>query len=81
MLSPEQVQAWIAAALPCEHLEVSGDGQHFAATIVSAEFAGLSRIARHQKINAVLRHRLESNELHALSMKTLTPEEWAAKRG
>jgi len=81
MLSPEQVQAWIAAALPCAHLEVSGDGQHFAATIVSAEFAGLSRIARHQKINVALRHRLESNELHALSMKTLTPEEWAAKRG
>lgn len=81
MLSPEQVKNWIAEALPCDHLSVDGDGQHFQAVIVSTEFAGLSRVARHQKINTALRARLESNELHALSMKTLTPEEWAAQRG
>ena len=81
MLSSEQVKIWIAAALPCEHLEVAGDGHHFEALIVSAEFSGLSRVARHQRINAALRARLESNELHALSMKTLTPDEWAAQRG
>jgi acid stress-induced BolA-like protein IbaG/YrbA len=81
MLSPEQVRIWIAEILPCEHLSVDGDGHHFQAVIVSAEFAGLSRIARHQKINAALRDKLESNELHALSMKTLTPEEWAVQRG
>ena len=81
MLSTEQVKIWIAEALPCDHIEVNGDGQHFQAIIVSPDFVGLSRIARHQKINAALGARLESNELHALSMKTLTPDEWAAKRG
>ena len=81
MLSPEQVQIWIAEALPCEHLDVVGDGQHFEAVIVSAEFAGLSRIARQQKVNAALRSHFDSNALHALSMKTMTPDEWAAKRG
>ena len=76
MLDPQQIQTWIAHELPCEHLAVSGDGQHFEAVIVSAEFAGLSRVARQQKVNAILKARFDTGELHALSMKTLTPEEW-----
>ncbi len=81
MLDPRQIQDWIAHELPCEHLAVEGDGQHFDAIIVSAEFAGLSRVARQQKVNAILKARFDSGELHALSMKTLTPEEWKQQNG
>ena len=76
MLEPKQIETWIAAALPCEHLAVEGDGHHFEAVIVSAEFAGLNRVKRQQRINALLKARFDSGELHALSMKTLPPEEW-----
>ena len=81
MMQPEQVQNIIAEALPCEHLQVSGDGQHFEALIVSAEFSGKSRVQRQQRVNEVLRGHFDSGELHALSMKTQTPEEWKAARG
>jgi acid stress-induced BolA-like protein IbaG/YrbA len=70
------VQAFIAAGLPCAHLEVEGDGRHFFATIVSAEFEGRSRVARHQRVYAALGDRMRE-QIHALSMKTLTPAEWA----
>ncbi|HTJ96938.1 MAG TPA: BolA/IbaG family iron-sulfur metabolism protein, partial [Rhodocyclaceae bacterium] len=53
-----------------------GDGAHFAAVIVSAQFAGLNRVKRQQLINKILKSRFDSGELHALSMQTLTPEEW-----
>ena len=73
--TPEQVRDFIAAGLPCEHLDVEGDGRHFFATIVSAEFEALSRIARHQRVYAALGERMRE-EIHALSMKTLTPDQW-----
>jgi acid stress-induced BolA-like protein IbaG/YrbA len=76
MLLPEQVRAWIAAGLDCAHLTVEGDGQHFQALIVSREFAGENRVQRQQRVNAVLKPHFDSGELHALSMRTLTPEEW-----
>lgn len=79
MMHPEQLQQIIGAGLPCAHLAVVGDGQHFEALIVSAEFAGKSRVARQQRVNAVLRAHFDSGELHALSMQTLTPEEWSAQ--
>lgn len=81
MMQPEQVQKIIADGLPCAHLQVIGDGQHFEALIVSAEFAGKSRIQRQQRVNAVLKPWFDTGELHALSMKTHTPEEWEAARG
>jgi acid stress-induced BolA-like protein IbaG/YrbA len=81
MMQPEQVQNIIAEGLPCAHLQVNGDGQHFEAIIVSAEFAGKNRVQRQQCVNAVLRAYFDSGELHALSMKTHTPEEWKAARG
>lgn len=78
MLDPKQIESWIAAELPCEHLSVDGDGHHFAAVIVSTEFAGLNRVKRQQRVNAILKPRFDTGELHALSMQTLTPEEWKA---
>lgn len=73
----EDVRGYIAAGLDCEHLAVEGDGRHFFATIVSPAFQGLSRIARHQLVYAALGDRMRA-QIHALSMKTLTPTEWVA---
>jgi acid stress-induced BolA-like protein IbaG/YrbA len=78
MVRPEDLQGYIAQGLACEQLQVAGDGQHFEALIVSAAFAGKSRVQRHQMVYAVLGDRMRE-EIHALSMKTLTPEEFAAR--
>jgi acid stress-induced BolA-like protein IbaG/YrbA len=78
MLDPKQIESWIAAGLSCEFVAVQGDGQHFEAVIVSSEFSALNRVKRQQRINAILKPRFDTGELHALSMKTLTPEEWNA---
>ena len=75
--TPAEIERFIAQGLACAHLEVQGDGRHFFATIVSAEFEGASRVARHQKVYAALGDRMRE-QIHALSMKTLTPAEWAA---
>jgi acid stress-induced BolA-like protein IbaG/YrbA len=76
--TPEAVKQYIAQALACEHLDVSGDGRHFDATIVSRAFEGKSRVQRHQLVYAALGERMRE-EIHALSMKTLTPAEWQAR--
>ena len=73
----DEVRGFIAAGLPCTHLEVEGDGRHFFATIVSAEFEGLPRVRRHQRVYAALGDRMRE-QIHALSMKTLTPAEFTA---
>jgi acid stress-induced BolA-like protein IbaG/YrbA len=70
------VERFIAAGLACEHVAVEGDGRHFFATIVSGEFEGASRIARHQCVYRALGDRMRE-QIHALSMRTLTPAEWA----
>ncbi len=72
----DNVRDFIAAGLACEHLHVEGDGRHFFATIVSSEFEGRSRVARHQRVYGVLGDRMRE-QIHALSMNTLTPVEWA----
>ncbi len=71
------LQNYIRAGLACEHLTVQGDGQHFEAVIVSAAFAGKRLVQRHQVVYQVLGDRMRQ-EIPALSMKTLTPEEWHA---
>ena len=75
MVTPESIQTGIEAGIACEHVEVAGDGQHFQALIVSGAFAGKSRIQRHQLVYAALGDRMRE-EIHALSMQTLTPDEW-----
>ena len=71
------VERFIANGLACEHLQVEGDGRHFFATIVSAEFEGKPRVRRHQRVYEALGDRMRE-QIHALSMKTLTPAEWAS---
>jgi acid stress-induced BolA-like protein IbaG/YrbA len=77
--SPEDVRRYIAQGLDCSVLEVHGDGQHFEALIVSEAFAGKPRVARHQLVYAALGERMRA-EVHALSMRTLTPAEYAAQK-
>ncbi len=76
MVTAEDVKNYIERGLACEHIELVGDGQHFQALIVSAEFNGKSRVQRHQRVYQALGERMRE-EVHALSMQTLTPEEWA----
>ncbi len=77
--TPADVERFIAQGLACEHLDVEGDGRHFFATIVSTEFEGATRIKRHQLVYRALGDRMRE-QIHALSMKTLTPAEWASSR-
>jgi acid stress-induced BolA-like protein IbaG/YrbA len=78
-MTSEELQNLIAAGLPCEHISLSGDGRHWYATIVSSLFEGQRLIQRHQRVYATLGGRLQSDEVHALSMKTFTPAEWASQ--
>ena len=78
MVTPESVRLGISDGLACEHLEVSGDGQNFDAVIVSNAFEGRSRVQRHQLVYSALGDRMRQ-EIHALSMRTLTPSEWKTK--
>lgn len=73
--TPDLVKSYIAAGLDCSYLEVEGDGQHFNAVIVSTAFVGKRLIQRHQIVYAALGDRMRE-EIHALSMKTLTPDEF-----
>lgn len=74
--TPEQLKNWIQSGLDCTHLEVQGDGQHFEAIIVSSAFEGKRPVARHQIVYGALGQRMKA-DIHALSMRTLTPAEWA----
>jgi acid stress-induced BolA-like protein IbaG/YrbA len=77
VVTPEYIQSAIQAGLACDHVEVAGDGQHFQAVIVSAAFVGLPKVKQHQLVYRALGDRMRE-EIHALSMQTLTPEQWSA---
>lgn len=78
-MTADQIKNLIAAGLPCEHIELEGDGRHWYATVVSAQFDGKRAIARHQMVYATLGTKMQNDEVHALSMKTFTPAEWATQ--
>lgn len=80
MPTPDDVRRYIAAGLECSVLEVSGDGQHFEALIVSSLFEGKRLVQRHQTVYRALGDRMRE-EIHALSMRTLTPAEHLAQPG
>ncbi len=75
--TPDDVRRWIAEGLACEQLQVDGDGRHFDALVVAAAFEGRSRVQRHQLVYAALGSRMRE-QVHALSIKALTPAEWQA---
>lgn len=76
-MTADQLKSLITSGLNCEHCELEGDGRHWYATVVSAEFEGKRLIQRHQRVYATLGTRMQTDEVHALSMKTFTPAEWA----
>lgn len=76
MVTAESIKTHIETALPCVLVQVEGDGHHFNAIIVSAEFRGKNMVQQHQLVYRALGDRMKQ-EIHALSMKTLTPEQWA----
>jgi acid stress-induced BolA-like protein IbaG/YrbA len=78
-MTSDELRSIIAAGLDCVHLEVEGDGRHWQAVIVSPQFEGKRLIQRHQRVYATLGERMHTDEVHALSMKTFTPAEWAAQ--
>lgn len=79
MLTANNVKDYIETSLPCEYVEVEGDdGHHFHAVIVSAQFQGKNMVQQHQLVYKSLGDRMKQ-EIHALSMKTLTPEQWASR--
>lgn len=80
-MTAEELQALITAGLPCQYCDLNGDGRHWYATIVSSAFEGKRLIQRHQQVYATLGGRMQTDEVHALSMKTFTPAEWAAQAG
>ncbi len=79
MVTPEDVKTWIEAGLPGSRVEIDGDGHHFNAVIVCPDFSGKTRIQQHQLVYQALGDKMQA-EIHALSMRTLTPEEWAAQQ-
>ena len=76
MVQPDSIKQSIEQGMACELVRVAGDGQHFEAIIVSNEFAGKNRVQQHQIVYRALGDRMKE-EIHALSMKTFTPEQWA----
>ena len=79
-MDAQRIQAMIEAGLPGAQAQVGGDdGVHFEATVVAAQFAGKLPLARHRLVYATLGE-LMGGAIHALALKTLTPEEAAARR-
>jgi len=78
-MTAEELESIIRAGLPCVECVLEGDGRHWYATIVSSEFEGKRLIQRHQRVYATLGAKLHTDEVHALSMKTYTPDEWAGQ--
>jgi len=78
LVDPDNVKRYISEGLACEHVEVVGDGHHFEAVIVCEAFRGKNRVQQHQLVYKALGDRMKQ-EIHALSMKTYTPEQWASE--
>jgi len=76
-LDTVHVQVEDDSALHAGHLGAQGGGGHYRATVVSARFEGLSRVAAQRLVYQALGE-LMTTDIHALEMRTLTPEQWAA---
>jgi len=75
-MTAEELKSIITEGLACTHCKLDGDGRHWQAVIVSDAFEGKRLIQRHQMVYATLGARIQSDEVHALSMKTMTSAEW-----
>lgn len=77
LMTELEIKTLIEQALVCQSVNISGDGNHFEAIVVSAEFEGKRPVARQQLVYATVQDKISSGELHALSLKTITPDEAA----
>ena len=75
-MDPDEIKKLIEIGLEGSHVTVSGDGRHFQATIVAAQFQGLNMLAQHRAVYATLGDRFDTEAVHALSINTYTPEQW-----
>ncbi|NJO41938.1 MAG: BolA family transcriptional regulator [Cyanobacteria bacterium CRU_2_1] len=81
MVSPSQVEAMIKAGLPDAQVQVqdlTGGGDHYQVVVISSQFEGKRLIQQHQLVYGSLQQAMTSEAVHALTMKTYTPQEWAA---
>ncbi len=78
MIDPQQIQTMIRERLANAEVKVVGDGEHFEAIVISPDFAGKTRVKQHQMVYQVLQAEMASETIHALSLKTYTPETWQA---
>jgi acid stress-induced BolA-like protein IbaG/YrbA len=76
-MEPDEIRRLIEAGMPGSEVQVSGDGRHFEAIVVSEAFEGLSMIKQHRLVYDTLGDRFATEVLHALSLRTYTPERWA----
>lgn len=79
-MDPTEVEKLIKAGLPECEVSVKGDGSHFEAIVVGEVFAGQSLVKQQQLVYATVADRIASGQLHALSIKTYTPQEWEKAR-
>jgi len=78
-MQKEQIKQLIEAGIPgCQAIVNGDDGAHFDATVISEAFTGLSVVKQHQMVYATLGNRMEA-EIHALALRTLTPEQWQSQ--
>lgn len=78
-MQAEQIKHLIEAGIPGCQVFVNGDdGAHFDATVISEAFAGQSMVKQHQMVYATLGNRMQS-EIHALALRTLTPDQWQSQ--
>jgi acid stress-induced BolA-like protein IbaG/YrbA len=75
-MQTEEIEQLIEAGMKTEVVRVKGDGRHFTAVIVSPEFANKSRLDRQRLVFATLNAAMASDRLHAITLKTYTPDEW-----
>ncbi|MCL6436802.1 MAG: BolA family transcriptional regulator [Leptolyngbyaceae cyanobacterium HOT.MB2.61] len=81
MVSPEQVEAMIKAEIPDAQVQVqdlTGGGDHYQVTVISSEFEGKGLVQQHQMVYGAVRQAMSSEAIHALALKTYTPQTWAA---
>jgi acid stress-induced BolA-like protein IbaG/YrbA len=83
MISPSQVEAMIKAGLPDAQVQVqdlTGGGDHYQVTVISSQFEGKGLVQQHQLVYGAVRQAMSSEAIHALSLKTYTPQTWQSSR-
>ncbi|MCM0591071.1 MAG: BolA family transcriptional regulator [Gloeotrichia echinulata IR180] len=81
MISPQKVEEMIKAELPDAQVQVkdlTGGGDHYQVTVVSSQFGGKGLVQQHQLVYDAVREAMSTEAIHALAVKTYTPEAWQA---